>query len=232
MFRARVASLAAFIALVLLTGGCPSDPNTPFGTDGGLSGNGDGGSSDSAGIEFRIQSRPSSFPGDAGGPFEVRITSAVFNLRDVRAIGDSAPGDERTSLSSLALEWPRGEGEEEEDDEYRFEFRNAPSGTYWELLAQIIDYEIEGTVKIDEQRVPFEIEDELSSSLSLSLDLGDLPLPVGSSEKVEIELRLDELVRNIAWDTVPEDDGVLVIDGGALLDALRTQVDTAFVVKN
>lgn len=229
MFRARVAILSALVTLAMLTGGCPSDTGTPSEVDGGVIGDDDGGSTGSAGIEFRLKSKPSSFPGDAGGPFEVKIESVVFNLRDIRAIGDSASGDERTSLPSLSLEWPRSDDDE---DEYRFDFPSAPSGTYWELLAQVMDYEIEGTVKIDDARVPFEIEDELPSSLSLSVDLADLPLPVGSSEEVEIEVQLDRLVRDIAWDSVPEDDGKRVIEEGDELQTLRAQLNDIFVVKD
>lgn len=215
--------VALAVTVVLGAYGCSTDEVTAPGMDGGNVG-AEGGTIGSAGLEFlfRIQPEPISIEGS--GPFELDLATAAFSLRNVRAVGESATGDGRTARDELQLHWPRNNSTQI----YVLDFPDAPVGIYSYLLAQIVDYQITGTVVVDNMRYEFEVEDELDQSLSLMIDLEQLVLPINQIEKVEVTLDICKSVCDLPWDTVERDKDELSITSGPLLDRIRSDLINSF----
>ncbi len=221
-------------ATVVLAGGCPSDNGPGDQPDAGRI-DGDGGiiNPGSAGLEFRFESIPSSFPGEPVGEFSAEIEEVKIILSNVRALGDGADGDERTTLDRLELSWPPDDDDDDGGESgYTVTFRNAPAGIYSELKAQVVEYEISGRVEVDDDDEEFEIEDEPLGSLSLVISLGSIDLPANESQEVAIEVDLERVVSTLPWDTVePDDDGSLSIEDGPLITVTRGLITSAFEIK-
>lgn len=155
-----------------------------------------------SGLVFQFKSEPQLGDDDGGGEYNVVIDEVVLTLVQVRAIGDSAPGDARTSADQLVLSWADGEVEE-------LDFPQAPPGFYAQLLAELASYEIAGTVQISGDRVPFRIA-EPGADLEIAIGLDGLELEPGMDHTVTITVALGDVVESIDWDQVPEgEDGSL-----------------------
>ena len=157
----------------------------------------DAGEVGGAGLTFLFGSRPS-LPAELEGEYNPEIEEAEFVLVQVRAIGDSSPGGEGTSADFLELSW-------EDDGAEELRFPQAPPGIYSQLMAEIASYEIEGTVEIDGDEVPFLIADE-SASIQVSLSLDGLELEPGMDQTVSIHVDVGDVIQAIDWDTVPVDE--------------------------
>src|SRR5688572_25830696 len=68
----------------------------------------------SAGLVIEFRGVPA-LPASLGGDFDPELQDVRLDLEDVRAVGDAAPGDERTSRDQLRLEWRAGDSEGEGD---------------------------------------------------------------------------------------------------------------------
>ncbi|WP_152629521.1 hypothetical protein [Haliangium ochraceum] len=189
--------------------GC-SDPSPPSMVDAmpAIDAGDAGGPGGSAGLAFHFASAPS-LPGDAGGKYDALIEDARFGLVQVRAIGDSATG-ENTSRDSFDLAWTGGGGEDE------LSFPQAPPGIYAQLLAEVIRYDIYGTLELDSGRVPFRLSQENSAGIALSVSLGALELEPNMDRVVEIAVNIDDIVDAIDWDEVaPDEAGRLRVGGSS-----------------
>jgi hypothetical protein len=154
-----------------------------------------------AGLVFLFESEPRLGDDDLGGEYNPVIEEAVLTLAQVRAIGDSAPGDARTSADRLTLSWDEGEAEE-------LEFPQAPPGFYAQLLAELTAFEITGTLQISGDRVPFHIA-QAGVGLEIAVGLDGLELEPGMDRTVTITVELGDVIEAVDWDQVPEgDDGV------------------------
>lgn len=151
-----------------------------------------------AGLVFRFASEPS-LPGDVGGEYNPVIEQAELLLVQVRAIGDSSPGGEGTSADGLALSWADGEAEE-------LRFPQAPPGIYSQLMAELDGYEIQGTVEISGDELPFRIAQESGASIQISVNLDGLELEPGGDRGITIEVDLGDVIRAVEWDEVPVDE--------------------------
>ena len=151
-----------------------------------------------AGLIFRFASNPS-LPGELDGEYDPVIEEAELLLVQVRAIGDSSPGGEGTSADSLELSW-------EDDGAEELRFPQAPPGIYSQLMAEIESYELEGTVRIDGEDVPFVIAQESGAGIQVSLSLDGLELEPGMDRVVSIHVNVGDVIQAIEWDAVPVDD--------------------------
>jgi len=175
-----------------------------------------------AGLVFQFESEPQLGGDDSGGEYNLVIDEVVLTLVQVRAIGDSAPGDERTSADQLVLSWAGGEAEE-------LDFPQAPPGFYAQLLAELASYEIAGTVQISGDRVPFRIA-ESGANLEIAIGLDGLELEPGMDRTVTITVELGDVIEAVEWDQIPEgDDGVLrVSPESAYMQTVREQLQDSF----
>jgi hypothetical protein len=183
----RYAGIVLIVGLALA--GC-SDP--------GNHGPRDATPADGAGLVFRFVSEPS-LPGALAGEHDVVIERAELVLRQVRAIGDSSPGSEGTSADRLALSWAGGAVEE-------LRFPQAPPGFYALLMAELASYEIDGTVQIDGEDVPFRVAEPPASGIPVSVTLDGLELEPGENRVVTIRVNLGDVIQAVDWDEVPPDD--------------------------
>jgi hypothetical protein len=219
-----------FVMVGLLVAGCsdpgddPPDPTPDAGVrpDAGDD-EPDAGEPGGAGLTFRFASRPS-LPGELEGEYNPEIDEVELLLVQVRAIGDSSPGGEGTSADLLELSW-------EDDGAEELRFPQAPPGIYSQLMAEIQSYELEGTVEISGDEVPFRIAEE-SASIQVSLSLDGLELEPGMDAVVSIHVDVGDVIQAIEWDEVPVDEeGWLHVSpesaqGAAIREVLANSFDT------
>lgn len=228
----------------VLWAGCGSPSETPAADAEPHTGDGDGGPADagmtSAGLVLEFRGDPT-LPAELGGDFDAVLGAVRLDLEDVRAIGDSAPGDERTTRASFQLDWyaegQDGEEEREEEtgdannDPARVTFADAPPGLYSLVLAQVVHYRVRGTVVVDAVTREFEIEDDPPSDLAISVDLDGLVLEPDAVREVELVVSVAAAIAELRWDEVtPDDDGTLEVDedDGEHIAPVRDAVEQAF----
>ena len=119
---------------------------------------------------------------DDDKPLPLRIDSASLALGNVRAIGDSAPGDERTTAPTLSVSWPNPALSP-------VQFERAPPGLYARVLGTVTSLHIEGGVQSGGVWRPFVIDDRPVRSFAAEMDAVELE-PAGSAV-LEVEVRLD-----------------------------------------
>lgn len=168
------------------------------------------------GLTLSFKAQPD-VPGSAGGDFDVFIGTASVVTKDLRAIGDAAPGDERTRVDSLVLGWT------DESEPKPVDFADAPLGLYSQVRAEIVSYTMTGTVKLNDTTYPFEITDTPPVPLSASTTLsGGVTVVAGETTNVELTIRLGEVLKELNWDQLEIEDGTVTLDeGDSEIDDLR-----------
>jgi len=241
--RGRIQS-GLFASLLLVgcgVGGSGSNPpavDAAPGTDGGGPGAPDGSLLPNGGLLVTFVPDPR-FPADLGGPSSAFLGKrARLKLRELRVIGDAAPGDERTFHDPVDLDWRCEELEcEEEGCECEpgghpvdCAFPDAPDGIYSSVLARLESYEYRGTATTDIQR-DFTITD-LPTGMDLTIPLSDVPLSAGGTKVITIAVDVASPVLAVDWSTVtPDGTGVLVVDGASpQIGAVRDEVGSSFTV--
>ncbi len=161
-------------------------------------------------------------PGDVGGPFKVKLATAQLLLWEVRAIGDVSPGD-TTHRDSLLLSWSEGELE-------MLAFRGAPPGLYSNLRAQVVSYQLTGTVELtDGVETGFTVSDAPSPSLSIWMPFSDGRLEAGETKTVEVKVDLGDVLRDLPWDLLDQGDDPIVIDeASSSIGDVRDELTEAF----
>jgi hypothetical protein len=197
--------------------GCPGAPDGPddAGADAAVP---------SSGLIITWVAAPS-LPGEAAEHLD--IAAATFQLRNVRALGDAAPGDARTSRSALELSWADGRGPGP------LVFGAAPPGLYSHLELELGGgnadeaYWLRGEREEDDEEgedeeLRWEIRDQGTLAVTVPLDV---TVAVGEVEHVVIGIDVGDLVRRVDWSQVAVQNGVqLVDDTSAQIDALRARV--------
>lgn len=208
-------SLALLSAICAWSVGCSG--TAPGGPDGGREA--DAGVV-STGLAFSWSAVPTP-PADVEDDLE--LTDVQFRLRAIRAVGDAAPGDERTTRDSLNIRWA------EDDEPSVLSFENAPPGFYSQFEFRIDggggdeSVAFKGRVRINGTWEDFQIDDERVSGVSLSLQ--DLQLAAGENQTVEIIFDLKDAFDSIEWENAPIDDGKRTIEADdAQLDIFREKL--------
>lgn len=231
-----VGGRCVWIALVALLGAACSVSSGSRTDAGGPDPGEDGGGSNpdaavgSAGLVLELRGVPA-LNAELGGDFSPVLKEVRIVLENVRAVGDAAPGDERTSRDELQLEW-KGEGDDDGGEEPDNEpvivtFDQAPPGLYSNVFAEVKSFRLRGEVEpVAETERDFEITDEPSTELAISIPLGGVVLEAGESRRVVIDVSCGAAVLDVPWDQVVEQDGKLVVGAGspyigAVHDAMR-----------
>lgn len=201
------------IVLLVLLAGCPGpegdDMPTPDTPDGG-----------STVLHLAWAADPV-VPGPVGSG--VVVERARFVLENLRVVGDAGPGDPRTSLTDLTLEWRETEAPDLVD------FPEAPSGIYSRVLFDIDDgeaVEIRGTAEIEGTPVPFTVTDlgELAVSIEINLDL-----PPGEERTQTIDVDLGRVLDAIDFQALPIIENRRVLrEGDPQLEEARTKLRESF----
>jgi len=199
----RATSVALLLALAACPGGGEPDAGLDAGPDGG-------------GLELVFSAHPE-LPAVATG---VAIAEIQLTWRNVRAIGDSAPGDDRTSVAELELKW------RPDDPPSALAFPAAPPGLYSRLEASLTRVEIRGSVRLlDGLDHPLEID--LDGSAAIAISLSGLALDAGGRTATIV---LDPaFLGQLDWNAAPRDgDKVVIETEDTLAPAIRTGVAGAF----
>lgn len=207
--------------------------------DGGPDPGEDGGGSrpdaavGAAGLVLEFRGIPA-LSASLGGEFSPVLEEVRIDLENVRAVGDAAPGDSRTSRDELRLEW-RGEGDDDGGEEADNQpvvvtFDQAPPGLYSNVFAEVKSYRLRGEVEpVEDTEREFEIADEPSTELAISIPLGGVDLEAGESRRVVIEVSCSAAVLDVPWDQVGEEEGELVVDAESPeIGGVRAAMQAAF----
>jgi hypothetical protein len=218
---------AFHLLVVLLAGACGLDGVDPGSVDASSGADPDADPNDpdamfnpTSGLVFRFRARPE-LPTEPDGEYRIEITKAVFELQNVRAVGDAAPGDERTTRPTMLLDLAQ--------DEVDLSFPDAPPGVYSFLIAETVTYSIEGTVTFGEgeDETQFEIEDDLSMSITLNVDLKSQSL---GADLLEIPIKADvrKLPREVGWQSFSQDEEVEIGPSYNKIGDLRNKLPEVF----
>jgi hypothetical protein len=159
----------------------------------------------------------------------VTLDEARIWLRDVRAIGDSAPGDSRTSLDEAELD------ARSDREPAPIAFALAPPGIYSRLDMRLGQtdgdgsqgYELRGHVTIDSSTFELEVTDRGATD-AISVALGGLVVDNASDVTIAIDL---SFLGGIDWASAPRDGQKITLDEGAALTLeVRAGIVSAFAV--
>lgn len=198
-----------------------SDPNAP---DGSMMM--DGSSSSDHGLAVTWATSPSEIPGDTGDDGST-IASLTFRIANLRVIGDAGPGDTRTSIDSLELDWAT------DAKPNPVAFADAPTGLYSHVIlladGNLINYsyEITGTTKLDGNVMPYQIHDR--SPLAISLDTSAMLEP-NANASLGITIRIDQALQSLDFHKLSNNNGTLVLDtfDNAMSDFRDKMMDSVF----
>ncbi len=155
------------------------------------------------GLSFTFHTDPA-LPTPPDGDYSVVIDSGHLEMHEFRAIGDSAPGDPRTTQDHYLLDLANPEAQ--------LSFADAPPGVYSLLIAEIEAYYITGHVSFGDKQVDFVIDDTPPSEISLNVDLKSKMLDNGPLV-IRLKAEILELTRQINWQTFSQEDDEIQIGG-------------------
>jgi hypothetical protein len=163
---------------------------------------------------------------------DVVVERVVLGITMLRAIGDAAPGDLRTTRTEDKLgdfDWRDGLSP------IPHLFEEAPPGMYSTVELRIAKsmradaaVDIFGRVPRAGNLVPFEIK-AVAPNVSISVDVNKV-LPPRGLETITIQLDVESLVEDIDWSAVPlTGDGRLFVgDGDPEMSKMTSQITGAF----
>lgn len=210
-------------AAALLLAGCPAEDagEVDASSDADAGDPSDADATD-PGLLFHFVTQPPVPGAVADSDFPATLERASVALEEVRSFGDAAPGDERTTLAKVALEFASEPGAN-----IAF-FPDAPPSRYSHLAAEIQSYSLFGTVVLDQDPIPFSIEDTPPVPLSVDVGLSGVEV-VDALVEVDIELHLAIVVKDVEWELYDPGSTSIEIDAGSpQIDDLREHIADAF----
>lgn len=176
-------------------------------------------------------------PGEVNSKFTV--TEATFQLEYLQVESDVGPA-EKTTHSKFQVRWADGAAPDQDV------FPDAPAATYRSVLIGMRSapgqpaYQIKGNWEDDEEgggtgaggtgSRPFRITDNVSS-LMLQLPC-QKTLPAGGAIAISVKVDLKQVLDNLDFKNIPPMGGVVVVDAGPLLTAVRSQIGKVFALEN
>lgn len=205
-------ALAASCVLAACPGGDDPLPDGPA-TDGG---------GDSRGLVV-VFATNAPIPVTAG---VATISEVVLDASSIRAIGDAAPGDDRTTRLDTRLRWREDEIPEPVG------FAAAPVGLYSTIALRLAGdqnetaFRLTGETMRQGDRVDFDIESHAALDLTIAIDAMLAP---GGDLTVRLSLDVGALVAPIDWDGEPVDGGRIEISDASpvmaeIIAALRIAI--------
>jgi hypothetical protein len=169
---------------------------------------GNGSSSSDRGLSITWATSPNTIPGDTGGD-GTSVSSMTLRLVSFRVIGDAGPGDTRTSVDSIELDWATGMKPNV------VSFADAPTGLYsrvgFLVDGNVIDYsyEVSGTTKLDGNMMSYQIHDR--TPLVIGLDTS-ATLEPDQAASLSITIRIDQALQSLDFHKLSNNNGTLVLD--------------------
>ena len=220
-----IALIALLAPACAVESGSRADAGSEPGEDGG--GPGPDAPPGAAGLVLEFRGIPP-LPAELGGEFNPELEEVRIDLEDVRAVGDAAPGDSRTSRDELLLEWG-GDDDDGENDVVRVTFDQAPPGLYSNVFAEVKHYWLEGVVETDVEH-DFRVDDEPESALAISIPLGGVTLEAGETRVITIDVSCGPAIETMPWDEVtPDGEGDLNLNKDSVeIGQIRVGMQAAF----
>src|SRR4029079_15907615 len=174
--------LALLLAACSVSSGSRADSGPDPGEDGG--GPGPDAGEGAAGLVLEFHGMPM-LTASLGGDFNAELEEVRIVLENVRAVGDAAPGDERTTRDELRLDW-YGASDDDGGDPANNEpvlvtFDQAPPGLYSNIYSEVVHYRMQGQVEVESNEREFDINDSPSTALAISISLGGVTLEAGET---------------------------------------------------
>ncbi len=228
------ALVAVLAAACSVSSGSRADSGPDPGEDGG--GPGPDAPPGASGLVLEFRGVPA-LNASLDGDFDAKLQEVRLDLENVRAVGDAAPGDERTTREELRLEWWGGDDDGGEDpannEPVVVTFDQAPPGLYSNVFAELTDYRLRGKVEVESNERDFEINDDPSPSLAISIPLGGVTLEPGETRRISIDVSCGAAVLVVPWDEATEEDGDLVVKTSSpQVGTVRDEMIGAFVYKS
>jgi hypothetical protein len=145
------------------------------------------------------------WPGDLGNGLS--IARAIVALDNLRVVGDAAPGDPRTTVSSREIVW------EEAALPAPIAFGDAPGGMYSQLSLRIDGHvagpsiDVRGTTMGTEYR----IVDDMPSAVTLPIDVEFQP---PSPTVIRLAVDFETVLRALDFSVIPPENGRIELDNG------------------
>jgi hypothetical protein len=173
---------------------------------------------------------PADLPGDITS--DLSVDRVTFGVASLRVVGDAGPGDPRTFLDDLKLEWDR-DGKPD-----AVKFSNAPPGLYsrmeWlldtsNLLREddpIYVFEIVGEVELNGHGQNFRLRETAQLPISFAVS-ANLDPPADTT--IDVRVDVARIVEAVDYDALPKVDGDLFLGpGDPQMPAIRSKVVEAF----
>ncbi len=158
------------------------------------------------------------------GPFEADLDPTLeaieITLSNVRAIGDGAPGDERTTLDNLVLRFSEG-------DNQVVRFSAAPFGRYSRVRARLDSFAISGELELREEEQNWVVTTTPASGIELDISFDAVELAPGGDSTIELRVRLDRPFDEVNWGEFGEGD-LQVDDSYEKIEEIREKIVDAF----
>ena len=155
---------------------------------------------------------------------DITVTSASFKVARLQAIGDAGGA----SRDDLVLGWAL------ESSPPALMLPDAPTGIYSKVTLAIdggtaldIAYQIEGTVKINSQILPFEIHDR--NAIDIEVKDFDVTLPPVGTATLAIKVDIGDALDNLDYESLDVDGGKLTLDtSDPQMPDFRSDLKTSF----
>jgi hypothetical protein len=178
---------------------------------------------DMAGLVFQISS-----PDLGQIDQDTTVEHLRMHARDVRALGDAAPGDDRTLLDHTDIDLDTGAVR-------TIQFDKAPPGRYssFELVVDRpsdSDYawQMDGTTVVDGNNWNFEIEDDQAQPITLPIDV---TLDAGQTATIQVHVLVNPICEPIDWSQALPDGSTLEInDASPQAAGARMRFSTSFSI--
>ncbi len=172
-----------------------------------------------SGLRLRWSTSPR-IPGDfSDDGISGTLARADFDLRNIRVAGDVG------TLQAAALDL-RFRGDPEV---FEMGFGQAQPGIYGTFATEVAHLDIRGTLQTEKGPLDYRIVDDPPQGLDVTAALGGVVLGAGQLVTIDIEIDVGELIPEIDWELVEEEDGELRIDSSSpLVGEVREGLAEAF----
>jgi hypothetical protein len=155
------------------------------------------------GLVVTWSSTPATWPGDLGGG--LTIDRAVLALDRLRIVGDAAPGDPRTTITSREIAWSV------DALPAPIAFPDAPGGVYSQLSLRIDglvagpSIEVQGTV----MNTAYRIVDDMPTAITLAIDATFSP---PSPTAIRLAVDFAAVLQAINFTAITPENGRIELD--------------------
>jgi len=158
---------------------------------------------------------------------EESVKDVKLLTENLRVVGDAGPGDPRTQVGLLELDW--------DDDGVppAVLFPDAPAGLYSQVVLKLEGdeaYRIRGTADVSGTPVEYTIEDDEGLSIVIGCSV---QLQAGEQKTIHVEIDFGDAINSVDFSTLPLVDNRRMLEpGDPQMPAFRTKLMQSFSVQD